>query len=51
MRAIEYSRTGPADVLRLVDKQPVAPGPDDVRVRIAVSGVNPTDWKSPPRQR
>jgi NADPH2:quinone reductase len=47
MRAIEYSRTGPAsDVLKLVDREPVEPGPDDVRVRIAVSGVNPTDWKA-----
>jgi NADPH2:quinone reductase len=46
MRAIEYSENGPADVLTLVDKAVVAPGPDEVVVRIAVSGVNPTDWKS-----
>jgi NADPH2:quinone reductase len=46
MRAIEYSRTGPADVLTLVDREPASPGPDEVLVRIAVSGVNPTDWKS-----
>ena len=46
MRAIEYSRTGPADVLTLVDREPASPGPDEVLVRIATSGVNPTDWKS-----
>jgi NADPH:quinone reductase len=46
MRAIEYSQTGSADVLKLVDRAPVVPGPDEVRVRIAVSAVNPTDWKS-----
>jgi NADPH2:quinone reductase len=46
MRAIEYSETGPADVLKLVDKPAGIPGPDDVLVRVAVSGVNPTDWKA-----
>jgi NADPH2:quinone reductase len=46
MRAIEYSENGPAEVLTLVDKASVAPGPHEVVVRIAVSGVNPTDWKS-----
>jgi NADPH2:quinone reductase len=34
-------------VLRLVEDRPVPqPGPGDVRVRIVVSGVNPTDWKA-----
>jgi NADPH2:quinone reductase len=46
MRAIEYTHTGPADVLQLVEREPALPGPDDIRVRIAVSGVNPTDWKT-----
>jgi NADPH:quinone reductase len=46
MRAIEYSENGPADVLTLVDKAAADPGPHDVLVRIAVSGVNPTDWKA-----
>jgi NADPH2:quinone reductase len=46
MRAIEYSENGPADVLHLVDKNAGVPGPDEVLVRIAVSGVNPTDWKA-----
>ncbi|HET6826570.1 MAG TPA: NADPH:quinone reductase [Amnibacterium sp.] len=47
MRAIVYRSAGAPDVLRLVDDRPVPePGPGEVRVRIAVSGVNPTDWKS-----
>ena len=46
MRAIEYSQTGPADVLKLVDRATPTPGAGEVVVRIAVSGVNPTDWKS-----
>jgi NADPH:quinone reductase len=46
MRAIEYSKTGPADVLTMVDREPASPGPGEVLVRIAVSGVNPTDWKA-----
>jgi NADPH2:quinone reductase len=46
MRAIEYSKTGPADVLTLVDRNSPTPGPDEVVVRMAVSAVNPTDWKA-----
>ncbi|MEP7089045.1 MAG: NADPH:quinone reductase [Nocardioidaceae bacterium] len=46
MRAIEYSVTGPPDVLTLVNRPVPGPGPGDVRVRIHRSGVNPTDWKS-----
>jgi NADPH2:quinone reductase len=46
MKAIVYSGTGGIDVLRLVDRPEPEPGPDEVTVRIAVSGVNPTDWKS-----
>jgi NADPH:quinone reductase len=46
MRAIEYSHTGAPDVLKLVDRAAPAPGPGEVLVRIAVSAVNPTDWKS-----
>lgn len=39
--------TGPSSVLRLVkDRTVPEPGPGEVRVRIVVSGVNPTDWKS-----
>lgn len=46
MRAIVYTRTGEPDVLRLVDRPVPEAGPGEVRVRIHVSGVNPTDWKS-----
>jgi NADPH:quinone reductase len=46
MKAIVYTATGDPSVLRLVDREPTSPGQGEVRVRIAVSGVNPTDWKS-----
>lgn len=45
MRSIVYNRTGASDVLHQVEQDVPEPGPDEVRVRIAVSGVNPTDWK------
>src|SRR3954447_20072056 len=47
MRAARYQRTGPADeVIDVTDIDTPEPGPGEVRVRIAFSGVNPTDWKS-----
>jgi NADPH:quinone reductase len=46
MRSVVYSRTGDPSVLRLVDRDVSEPGPGEVRVRVVVSGVNPTDWKS-----
>ncbi|MDP9887674.1 NADPH:quinone reductase [Pseudarthrobacter enclensis] len=46
MKAIVYEATGPSSVLKLQDKPLTAPGPGEVRVRLVVSGVNPTDWKS-----
>ena len=46
MRAVTHLRPGPSSVLELADREPAAPGPDEVRVRVAVSGVNPTDWKA-----
>ncbi|HEY4627231.1 MAG TPA: NADPH:quinone reductase [Blastococcus sp.] len=46
MRAISYSRPGGPDVLELTDRPIPEPGPGEVRVRVAFSGVNPTDWKS-----
>ncbi|GAA5148436.1 NADPH:quinone reductase [Microbacterium pseudoresistens] len=45
MRAVVHSGTGPADILHLVDREEREPGPGEVRVRVRVSGVNPTDWK------
>jgi NADPH2:quinone reductase len=46
MKAIVYEETGPSSVLKLRDKPLVDPGQGEVRVRLMVSGVNPTDWKS-----
>jgi NADPH:quinone reductase len=46
MKAIVYERTGDPSVLRLVDRPVPEPGPGEVLVRVAVSGVNPTDWKA-----
>jgi NADPH:quinone reductase len=46
MKSVIYSRTGDPLVLRLVDRDVTEPKPGEVRVRIVVSGVNPTDWKS-----
>lgn len=47
MRAMVYDTDGP-DVgrLRAVELPDPQPGPDEVRVRVVVSGVNPTDWKA-----
>lgn len=46
MKAIIYSETGKPSVLRLVDRDIPEPGPGEVRVRVVVSGINPTDWKN-----
>jgi NADPH:quinone reductase len=46
MRAVGYAETGDAGVLKSIQLPIREPGTGEVRVRIAVSGVNPTDWKS-----
>jgi NADPH2:quinone reductase len=46
VRAISYSQPGGPEVLQLGDRPTPEPGPGEVRVRLAFSGVNPTDWKS-----
>ena len=46
MKAIVYRTTGDPHVLELVERPVPEPGPGEVRVNVAVSGVNPTDWKS-----
>ena len=46
MKVVVYSRTGGPEVLELVERDLPTVEPGEVRVRIAVSGVNPTDWKS-----
>jgi NADPH2:quinone reductase len=46
MRSVVYTRTGTPSVLNLVERELKDPAPGEVRVRVVVSGVNPTDWKS-----
>jgi NADPH2:quinone reductase len=46
MKAIVYTRTGDPSVLSVVERPVPEPGPGEVRVNLAVSAVNPTDWKS-----
>jgi NADPH2:quinone reductase len=47
MRAAFYERTGPArEVLQLAEIATPEPGPGEVSVRLATSGVNPSDVKS-----
>ena len=46
MRAAWYERQGPArEVLRVGELPTPTPGPGDVRIRLAVSGLNPGDLK------
>jgi NADPH:quinone reductase len=46
VRAITYTRPGDPSVLELVERPTPEPGKGEVRIRVLVSGVNPTDWKS-----
>jgi len=46
MRAIVYRQTGDPSVLELLERADPEPAPGEVLVRVAVSGVNPTDWKA-----
>ncbi|MGI8845030.1 MAG: NADPH:quinone reductase [Thermoleophilaceae bacterium] len=46
MLAAFYETTGASDVLRVGELSRPDPGPGEVLVRVTVSGVNPTDWKS-----
>jgi NADPH2:quinone reductase len=43
MRAAVYADSGE---IRVEEIDTPAPGPGEVRVKVAVSGVNPTDWKA-----
>jgi len=45
MKSIVYTRHGSPDVLHLVERALPEPAAGEVRVRVVVSGVNPTDWK------
>jgi len=46
MIAATYAQTGDSDVLTVGEVATPSPGPGEVLVRLAVAGVNPTDWKS-----
>jgi NADPH:quinone reductase len=47
MKAALYDRRGSAaEVLRIEEIEPPEPGPGQVRVRMKLSAVNPTDWKA-----
>jgi len=47
MRAVVYDRRGPArEVLRFLERPLPEPGPDEVRVKVAVSALNPSDIKA-----
>jgi NADPH:quinone reductase len=47
VKAAIYERPGAArEVLRVTEVDRPEPGPGEVRVRLRVSGVNPTDWKT-----
>ena len=45
MLAAVYRTTGASDVISVEEVATPAPGPGEVRVRLRVAGVNPTDWK------
>jgi NADPH:quinone reductase len=45
MRSVIYTRHGDPSVLEAVERPVPKPGEGEVRVRVAFSGVNPTDWK------
>lgn len=46
MKAVTYDHTGDSSVLRWGERDVREPRSGEVRVRVVVSGVNPTDWKS-----
>ena len=45
MKAVWYEQNGGAEILRYGDMPDPQPGPGEVRVKVATSGVNPSDWK------
>jgi NADPH:quinone reductase len=46
LRAVIYTHNGDASVLQVVQRPLEEPAEGEVRVRVVVSGVNPTDWKT-----
>lgn len=45
MRAVVYERYGPPDVLRVANVPVPVPGPDQVVVAVAATGINLSDWE------
>jgi len=46
MKAVWYDRTGGPEVLTYGELPTPSPAPGEVLVRLATSGVNPSDWKT-----
>jgi NADPH2:quinone reductase len=46
VRAVTYSRPGDPSVLELLERPTPEPEAGELRIRLVLSGVNPTDWKS-----
>lgn len=46
MKAVWYDRNGDSSVLTYGELPTPSPGPGEVLVRLATSGVNPSDWKT-----
>lgn len=46
MLAAVYGKSGGSTELQVREVETPEPGPGEVRVKVAISGVNPTDWKS-----
>ena len=45
MKAVWYEENGGAEILQYGDMPDPQPGPGEVRVKVATSGVNPSAWK------
>jgi NADPH:quinone reductase-like Zn-dependent oxidoreductase len=45
MKRIQYDRYGGADLMRLADCEPNAPGRGEVAVKVKFAAINPIDWK------
>jgi NADPH:quinone reductase len=46
MTAVTYTSPGGPSVLELLERPTPEPGAGEIRIRLLVSGVNPTDWQS-----
>jgi NADPH:quinone reductase-like Zn-dependent oxidoreductase len=45
MKAVVYTRYGPSDVLKLVERDQPAPADDEVLVKVHAASVNAADWR------